>query len=71
LNGFKLKSNFNVVDVNNKKIFLKMIVDGSKISKPNVIVPADGTRPNIDKFLMMYTCKICTERNAQMVKELF
>jgi len=41
------------------------------IPKPNVIVPSKGSQnPNLDKFLMMYTCKICTGRNAHMVSKV-
>jgi hypothetical protein len=45
--------------------------DGDKprtIPRPNVITPSQGsTQHDIEKFLMMYTCKICQGRNAQMV----
>lgn len=41
------------------------------IPKPNVIVPSKGSQnPNLEKFLMMYTCKICTGRNAHMVSKI-
>ena len=38
---------------------------------PNkVLKPSLGTKSSsvIEKFLMMYTCKICSGRNAQMVR---
>lgn len=35
-------------------------------SQAKVIKPTPGTAKN-EKFLMMYTCKICNGRNAQMV----
>jgi hypothetical protein len=36
---------------------------------PGVIVPSMGNNRTAitDKFMMMYTCKLCTGRNAQMV----
>ena len=40
---------------------------GSAIPKPKVVTPASGSKHNLEKFLMMYTCKLCTGRNAQMV----
>lgn len=36
--------------------------------RPNVITPTPGNANN-DKFMMMYTCKICNGRNSQMVNE--
>ena len=41
----------------------------SSIPKPTVITPSQGSSPEkgIDKFLMMYTCKLCNGRNAHMV----
>lgn len=47
---------------------VSMITEGSKVPKPNIITPAYGPQSNIDKFLMMYTCKLCSGRNAQMVR---
>eukprot|EP01036_Dinobryon_divergens_P027758 gene27759-36580_t len=47
-----------------------MITEGSKVPKPNIITPAYGPQSNIDKFLMMYTCKLCSGRNAQMVSKV-
>ena len=41
---------------------------GSQIPKPKVVTPASGSKHNLEKFLMMYTCKLCTGRNAQMVR---
>jgi hypothetical protein len=42
---------------------------GGEIPKPKVIVPSRGKQnTNLEKFLMMYTCKICNGRNAQMVR---
>ncbi len=41
------------------------------IPKPKIITPSNGsTQNNIDKFLMMYTCKICNNRNANMVSKV-
>jgi hypothetical protein len=39
-------------------------------NKPNTVTPTAGTGGNsvIEKFLMMYTCKLCSGRNAQMVR---
>jgi len=46
---------------------LNMIMDGA-VPKPNIITPSYGPQKDtIEKFLMMYTCKICSGRNAQMV----
>ena len=40
----------------------------SEIPKPKIITPSRGKKnSNLEKFLMMYTCKICDGRNAQMV----
>ncbi|RYH06582.1 hypothetical protein EON65_42710 [archaeon] len=37
--------------------------------KPKVLEPSKGTsKLSIEKFLMMYTCKVCLNRNAQMVR---
>ena len=42
----------------------------SEIPKPKIITPSRGKKnSNLEKFLMMYTCKICDGRNAQMVME--
>jgi hypothetical protein len=39
-----------------------------EIPRPNIITPATGKQNSeLEKFLMMYTCKICNGRNAQMV----
>ena len=44
---------------------------GSKIPKPTIITPSRGSQyPQLEKFLMMYTCKICTGRNAQMISKV-
>lgn len=40
---------------------------GNQISQPKVVTPASGSKHNLEKFLMMYTCKLCSGRNAQMV----
>jgi hypothetical protein len=39
-------------------------------NKPNIVTPTAGTGGNsvIEKFLLMYTCKLCSGRNAQMVR---
>lgn len=42
---------------------------GSEIPKPKIITPSKGKlNSHLEKFLMMYTCKICDGRNAQMVR---
>lgn len=41
----------------------------SEIPKPEMIKPNRGkVNSELEKFLMMYTCKICNGRNAQMVR---
>ena len=43
----------------------------SEIPKPKIITPSRGKKnSNLEKFLMMYTCKICDGRNAQMVMKI-
>jgi hypothetical protein len=46
--------------------------DMSEVKRPpnKVLKPSLGTKSSsvIEKFLMMYTCKICSGRNAQMVR---
>lgn len=43
----------------------------SEIPKPKIITPSRGKKnSNLEKFLMMYTCKICDGRNAQMVLKI-
>jgi len=43
----------------------------SEIPKPEVIKPNRGkVNSELEKFLMMYTCKICNGRNAQMVSKV-
>lgn len=50
--------------------------DGQNDGNPNipnthkVIHPQGKLREEVEKFLMMYTCKICLARNAQMVRTL-
>ena len=44
---------------------------GSQIPKPKIIIPTKGnTNAQLEKFMMMYTCKICNGRNAQMVSKV-
>lgn len=43
---------------------------GKGFKAPNVITPSQGSKNIIEKFLMMYTCKICKGRNAQMVAKV-
>ena len=44
---------------------------GSEIPKPKIITPSRGSQHlQLEKFLMMYTCKICGGRNAQMVSKV-
>ena len=41
------------------------------IPKPNIIKASLGsTNKDLEKFLMMYTCKICSGRNANMVSKV-
>lgn len=41
------------------------------IPKPEIVTPAAGTNnTNIDRFLMMYTCKKCNSRNAQLISKI-
>lgn len=50
-------------------LHIRMTSDKGFMPKPTIISPSNGTNHNsaIEKFLMMYTCKICSGRNAQMV----
>lgn len=44
---------------------------GTSIPKPNIITPTEaGSSKGIEKFLMMYTCKICNGRNAHMISKI-
>ena len=39
----------------------------TSVPRPKIITPSRGNvNANLEKFLMMYTCKTCTGRNAQM-----
>ena len=38
--------------------------------RPRIISPNRGTHPELEKFMMMYTCKICKHRNAQMISKV-
>ena len=41
------------------------------LPRPTIISPTNGANNlNIEKFLMMYTCKKCDGRNAQLVSKL-
>jgi len=41
------------------------------IPKPDIITPLAGTNnTNIERFLMMYTCKKCNGRNAQLISKI-
>ena len=71
VNGFFL----NHHPIRTKRMYLELNQDSgfgkSSIPKPNVIVPSQGsTDKSIEKFLMMYTCKICNGRNAHMVSKI-
>ena len=77
---FLLVVSFNVLEITSFRSFLKINVcryklnmssEDRTIPKPNIITPNAGTKSNIDKFLMMYTCKQCGGRNAQMVNSLY
>lgn len=41
-----------------------------KTPRPKIISPSRGVHPELDKMMMMYTCKICKERNAQMITKV-
>jgi transcription elongation factor Elf1 len=44
---------------------------GSMLPRPKIITPSVGSaNTQLEKFLMMYTCKICQNRNAQMVSKV-
>jgi len=49
-----------------RKLFM-MSNPESTIPRPNIITPNVEKANIIEKFLMMYTCKKCSFRNAQMV----
>jgi hypothetical protein len=77
---FLLLISFNILEIRSFRSFVKINVCRSKLNmssddrtipKPNIITPNAGTKSNIDKFLMMYTCKQCGGRNAQMVNYLY
>ena len=42
----------------------------NQIPKPSIITPTTGSPNNKDKFLMMYTCKLCQGRNANMISKV-
>jgi hypothetical protein len=46
-----------------------MRAPAASADKQNIITPTAGigSKSAIEKFLMMYTCKLCSGRNAQMV----
>jgi hypothetical protein len=65
LNRYRSQSRQWMCDNNAPKGF------GSQIPKPRIIVPSKGnTNAELEKFMMMYTCKICNGRNAQMVSKV-
>lgn len=65
MNRCRSKSRHWMCDNNGPKGF------GSQIPKPRIITPTKGnTNAQLEKFLMMYTCKICDGRNAQMVSKV-
>jgi len=75
-NNIKRK-NLNCLEVSPKGFGNNNINDNindnisKSIPKPNVIVPSQGSKDkNIEKFLMMYTCKLCSGRNAHMVSKI-
>eukprot|EP01039_Chlorochromonas_danica_P001020 gene1020-1106_t len=50
---------------------LRLEISKGFMPKPKVLEPSQGTKKiSIDKFLMMYTCKLCSGRNAQMVSKV-
>lgn len=50
-----------------KRFSIKADGKGFGPQRPKVITPTPGNANN-DKFMMMYTCKICNGRNSQMVR---
>lgn len=66
-----INNDSNNYDGNPSKGFGKS-QDMSEAKRPpnKVLKPSLGTKSSsvIEKFLMMYTCKICSGRNAQMVR---
>lgn len=68
--GFgKSESKSNNNDISKEEV-IEINTNVNMENNNNVIVPSLGTKSNtvIEKFLMMYTCKICSGRNAQMVR---
>lgn len=54
--------------------YMSIASENEKPPQPRVIKPSKGTSKSshsIEKFLMMYTCKLCSGRNAQMVLILY
>ena len=69
----KADSSSNLKNSQNKRLKMAGGFGGSErseIPKPKIITPSRGKlNSNLEKFLMMYTCKICDGRNAQMVSK--
>jgi hypothetical protein len=69
--SFGLRSEqFNKLGVLKSKKTKLQCQDNSSVGKgfgQKVIKPAQGTTQKTEKSLMMYTCKKCNFRNAQMV----
>lgn len=42
----------------------------TSIPKPEILTPSAQINPSIEKFMMIYTCKKCNGRNAQMVSKV-
>ena len=57
--------------VDRRRLQMSAGFGSSEIPKPKIITPSRGKKnSNLEKFLMMYTCKICDGRNAQMVMKI-
>jgi hypothetical protein len=71
-NSYKYQSTRNLHNYASGKGFQKQNESDKTIkSKPNTITASQGSQnPQLEKFLMMYTCKICTGRNAHMVSKV-
>jgi len=68
IHGTRNNDNNNVDKGNESRGFQS--TSESTIPTNKVLKPSLGTKSSsvIEKFLMMYTCKICSGRNAQMVR---
>lgn len=69
-----MSSVFSIVNSRFKRLKFPRLQNSpqdSFIPKPTIITPTGGVNNvNIEKFLMMYTCKKCNGRNAQLISKL-